>query len=96
MIDINDLHLQRNMIHAHGGNVMRLLQGCRARDGSFNRAVVAYTVNGGRNALEEALRDLDVIEAECVGFCAERERVVTFAKIPTRSLPAVVSPAGVA
>lgn len=96
MIDINDLHLQRDMLHAHAGNAMRMLLGCRARDSSFNRPVVSYTVAGYRNALENALRDLDEMEAECLGACAERERIVAFAKIPARSLPSVVSPAGVA
>lgn len=96
---INDLHRQRDMLHAHNGNVMRLLMGCRARDASFNRPVIAYTVAGARNLLELALRDLDSIEAECLGIVAEQERTIVLTTVPRvpryadAALPAVVSPA---
>lgn len=99
---INDLHRQRDMLHAHGGNCMRLLMGCRARDASFNRPVIAYTVNGYRNMLELALRDLDSIEAECLGIVAEQERTIVLTTVPRvpryadAALPATVSPGALA
>jgi hypothetical protein len=85
---LSDLHRERDYLHMHCGNVMRLLEGCRAKDGSYSRAVIDLTVNSARNALENALQTLQQVEAECRAHLAERERVLVFSVLPPARRPA--------
>lgn len=96
-IETNDLHRERDQLHAQIGNVMRMLEGVRAGDGSYTFAVVTMTCNAAENALEAALNTVRRVKSECrltthqrklPGPAFDPSRVVR----PSSALPATVSP----
>lgn len=101
-VDFQELYLQRDMNHAHAGNVMRMLEGVRSGHPTWDGAVLRTTLAGARNMLEASLASLNAVEAECRHHLAGRERVIEFSRIPPvakpfgrrvpdSALPAVVS-----
>jgi hypothetical protein len=100
-VDINDMILNRDMNHAHAGNILRMLDGIRKGNREFNGAVLRMTIANAKNMAEAYLSTLDAVEAECRAHLAERERVLVFTVLPpakpfgrrqSTGIPAVVSP----
>lgn len=96
-LEVDTLHRERDQLHAHIGNVMRMLEGVRSNDGSYTYAVVNLTCNAAENALEAALDSVRRAKCECrltthqrklKGPAFDPARVIR----PAGSLPAVVSP----
>lgn len=103
-VEISDLILQRDMNQTNANNVVRVLEGIRAKDREFNGAVLRFAIASARNMAEAYLASLDAVEAECRAHLAERERVLVFSVLPPArrpvpgtktGYPATMSPAGV-
>lgn len=91
---ISDLNRERDYIHQHGGNVMRMLEGHRAADGSYTPAVRRMTLAAARNAIEAYAKTLDAIESEVLPARAIPVAKPFGRRVPDAALPAVASPAG--
>lgn len=91
---IPDLHRERDYLHMHGGNVMRMLEGHRAADGSYTPAVRRMTLAAARNAGEAWLKTLDVIEAEVLPVRAVAVAKPFGRRVRDADLPAVASVGG--
>lgn len=88
---IPDLHRERDYLHMHGGNVMRMLEGHRAADGSYTPAVRRMTLAATRNALDAYAKTLDALEAEVLPVRAVAVAKPFGRRIRDADLPAVAS-----
>lgn len=96
-IDVDTLHRERDQLHAHLGNIMRMLEGVRKADGSYTYAVVSMTCAAAENALEAALDSVRKAKHEC-RLTTYQHKLKGSAFDPARvtarpaGLPQVVSP----
>lgn len=72
--DIRQLFIQRDMIHAHLGNVIRMLNGVREGTGNFTTANVMMDCAQAENFLEAALAGVRKAKAEARLITYQREK----------------------